>query len=118
MKFKQTGNEEKTRYWIDGREVGGEEWYESLETERSALPQPAPDDTQPGNRPWSKPILSDALAVHPDQIPEVMERNRKHGLEVEYEQEFGRPILKDRDQRRRLCRIEGVHDNQGGYGDA
>ncbi len=66
---------------------------------------------------WRRPIQSDALAVHPRQIPEVMERNRRHGLHIEYNPEDGRPILADRGQRRDLMRIEGCHDNDGCYGD-
>ena len=62
-------------------------------------------------------MKSDALAVHPDQIPEVMARNKKHGVHVEYDPKDGRAILKDRGQRRDLMRIEGFHDNNGGYGD-
>lgn len=69
-----------------------------------------------GNRPWSKKIESDALAVHPDQIAEVVERNRKHGLHIHYLPD-GRPVLEDRAQRRRLMKVEGVHDRRGGYGD-
>jgi len=70
-----------------------------------------------GNTPSAYPLKSDAMAVHPSQIPEAMARNKKHGLHVEYDPVDGRPILPDRAARRQLMAIEGVHDNQGGYGD-
>ncbi len=69
-----------------------------------------------------KPLASDALAVHPAQIEEVMERNRRHGLYTEYDKE-GRPVLKSRDERRRLMHVESeamgkkIVDHNGGYGD-
>lgn len=112
MKAKISGHGDRTRYCLDGVQVSKEEFD-------LAVPNapPAQEGDGMGNRPWAKPILSDALAVHPEQIEEVMERNRERGLEVEYEKEYGRPILKDRDQRRRLMEIEGVHDRDGGYGD-
>lgn len=62
------------------------------------------------------PMKSDALAVHPKQIEQVRARNKKHGLNIEYAPD-GRPILQDRGMRRDLMKIEGVHDNNGGYGD-
>lgn len=64
------------------------------------------------------PMLSDAMAVHPDQIPAAMKRNKAHGLgNIEYEPSTGRPILKDRGMRRDLMKLECVHDKHGGYGD-
>ncbi len=69
-----------------------------------------------GNTPVCWPMKSDALAVHPSQIPEVMERNRKHGLYIEYDPKDGRPILPDQGAKRELLKISKVHDNNGGYG--
>ncbi len=102
-----------THYFLNGREV-----IEARYKEYYPTPEPI-SEGEPGTAlcSWHKPILSDALAVHPKQIAEVMARNARHGLHVEYEPEHGRPILKDRNQRRELMRIERVHDNSGGYGD-
>ena len=63
------------------------------------------------------PMKSDALAVHPDQIPEAMERNKKHGIEGVSYLKDGRAVLDSRKARQRLMALEGVHDNNGGYGD-
>lgn len=118
MKFRQIYDSAgKVRYRLDHTEVTKEEFDRVFAEGKAQLPQVPDDPEYQGNRPWARAIASDALAVHPEQIPEVMERNKKHGLEVEYESEFGRPLLQDRDQRRRLMRIENVHDKNGGYGD-
>ena len=75
--------------------------------------QAAPGGTPPSG--W--PLVSDALAVHPDQIEQATARNRRHGVNVTYEPASGRAVIPDRGERRRLLRLEGCHDNQGGYGD-
>jgi hypothetical protein len=100
------------RYYLEGREVSKEEFDAEL-PDKTLLD--GSGETFAGT--WRQPILSDALAVHPAQIPGAMLRNARHGLHVEYNQEDGRPILRDRGQRRDLMRIEGAHDNDGGYGD-
>lgn len=66
---------------------------------------------------WAAPIESEAMACTTRQIPAMMERNAKEGLRVDYNPETGAPILRSREERRRLMRIEGLHDNQGGYRD-
>lgn len=112
MRGKVTWDKDGTRhYFMDGVEV----------TEAAFKGVVKPLDL-PGGQPgasitaWKRPILSDALAVHPDQIPEAMERDRRHGIAVEYAPD-GRPILRDRDTRRRMMASLGVHDRSGGYGD-
>ena len=107
------------RFYIDHREVDEAEFEAVCEAERPKYDVSSGD----GNRPWSKPIQSDALAVHPKQIKAVMDRNARHGLHIDYNGEDGRPILKDRDQRKRLIQVEREHaipklvDHDGGYGD-
>lgn len=71
-----------------------------------------------GNTPSCWPQYSDALAVHPEQIPLAMERNKLHGVRgVSYDPLTGQAILADRRARRDLMKVEGCHDNHGGYGD-
>jgi hypothetical protein len=63
------------------------------------------------------PLKSEALACHPGQITEIIERNRRHGVTgVSYNKD-GTAILADRGARRDLMALEGVHDKSGGYGD-
>jgi hypothetical protein len=59
---------------------------------------------------------SEALAVHPDQVAEANTRSKAHNLGVVYDKQ-GFARIPDRAARRRLMRLEGVHDNHGGYGD-
>ncbi len=96
-------------YSVEGREVSQEEFEQAF---------PAKEIGAPGGHctSWNNGIESDALAVHPKQIAEVMARNKRHGLLIEYLPD-GRPVLKDRGQRRDLLRLERAHDNNGGYGD-
>jgi hypothetical protein len=97
-----------THFYLSGVEV--------TETLYRAI-YPLPDEGGGnGNRPWTKPIHSEALAVHPRQIKDVLARNAKYGLNVEYDKK-GRPILRDRKQRQRLLQIEGLIDRNAGYGD-
>ncbi len=60
---------------------------------------------------------SDGLAVHPDQVDLATERNRLHGVNVTYDREYGRAIIPDRHERKKLLKVERFHDNDGGYGD-
>lgn len=96
-------------YFMEGKPITKAEYDAALSDK--------PTDVAPmlGNTPSCWPMKSDALAVHPSQIPEAMERNKKHNVHVEYDPKDGRAILADRGQRRDLCNIEGVHDRQGGY---
>lgn len=79
--------------------------------------QRPPGGAAPATWGTAAPLHSESLAVHPSQIKEAMERNKKHGLgHVKYDKQ-GRPILTDRGMKRDLMRLEGVHDKDGGYGD-
>jgi hypothetical protein len=97
-------------YFVDGKAVTQEEFD-------LAFPPKEIGEPLPSQHPGCWPMQSDALAVHPNQIQEVMERNKRHGVHVEYNPQDGRAILADRGQRRDLKRVEGCHDNNGGYGD-
>ncbi len=71
-----------------------------------------------GNTPSCWPMRSEALAVHPEQIPDALERNKRHGVTgVSYDAQTGEAILADRRARCDLMKLEGCHDNNGGYGD-
>lgn len=64
----------------------------------------------------------ESLAVHPSQVKEAMERNKKHGVHVTYDKN-GTPLVADRKQRCELMKIEhqnipgGIKDRSGGYGE-
>jgi hypothetical protein len=65
-----------------------------------------------GKAKW--PILSDAAGVHPDQIPEMSERMRKSGVNLDFASD-GRAIFQDSAQRRAALKVLGLHDRSG-YG--
>jgi hypothetical protein len=101
--------------FLEGKEVTREEFDAAFPAKLDDLLEEgqAPD----GHRPSAWPMISDALAVHPKQIEQAMERNKRMGVAgVEYLQD-GRAVLKDRGMRRDLNRVEGFHDNNGGYMD-
>jgi hypothetical protein len=65
---------------------------------------------------WKKPLLSNALAVHPDQIPEAMAHARANGVNVDFHPD-GRAILRSRGERKKYAKARGQIDQDGGYGD-
>lgn len=96
-------------YYLDGKEV--------TEAEYEAVYPPAESVAGVMFGGWTKPLLSDALAVHPSQVKEAEERNARRGCSVTYRADDGRAIIPDRGERKRLLKIEGLHDRSGGYGD-
>lgn len=64
----------------------------------------------------NNPKLSDALKVHPDQIPEAMARDKRHGVPTDYHHD-GRPIITSRAHQKRLIKSLGLVNQDGGYGD-
>jgi hypothetical protein len=115
MRGRIVGFGDSTRYYIG--EPGREKQVSKTEFDEIFKPVEDLGGDGSGLIAWHKPIESDALAVHPKQIQEAMARNARHGLYIDYNPADGRPILRDRDQRRRLMKIEKCHDNSGGYGD-
>lgn len=96
-----------TTYFLDGKEVTREE-YEKVYPPPEGVPMAGG---------WSRPLLSDALAVHPSQVAEANARNARRGCSVTYDPKDGRAVIPDRAERRKLLKIEGMHDRDGGYGD-
>jgi hypothetical protein len=95
------------RYFIDGREVS------KSEADASFPDQPlGPCNTATG----VKPKLSDALAVHPDQVQEATEHAKRHGVPTEFTQD-GRPIIRSRRHQKELIKVYGYRNKDGGYGD-
>jgi hypothetical protein len=62
-----------------------------------------------GNRPWTQPVHSDALAVHIDQVAEAREQARRLGVPVEFDR-VGRPVFTSAHQFRQYVKALGyVH---------
>lgn len=109
MTFISRGSGAKQTWWIDGRQVSKEEYDAALPN----VEEPIGDGS---GLVQFKPMESMALAVHPKQVEEANARNKRHGVGVEYRPD-GMAMLTSREGRRKLNRLEGFHDNNGGYGD-
>jgi hypothetical protein len=62
-------------------------------------------------------IESDALSVHPDQIPEAMEDAQRRRVKVQFDAE-GTAKFSSRKQMKEYAEAYGFFDRNGGYGDA
>ncbi len=63
------------------------------------------------------PMKSEGMAVHPEQIQEALDRNKKHGITgVTYDRN-GTAIIGSPREKAKLMKLEGVVDKNGGYGD-
>lgn len=88
-------------YSIDGREVTAREF-------RRAFPD-KPIGAVGGQQTTTWPLVSEALAVHPDQVAEANARAKRHGIPVTYDA-AGMCHIPDNGARRRLLKLEGYHD--------
>ena len=79
-------NSGKAHYYLNGEEVTEARF-------RRAFPEQGPGDGS-GLFGW-KPLVSDALAVHPAQVKEAVENSRIKGVPTDF-QEDGRPIFRTR----------------------
>lgn len=103
---------DKTRFYLDGREVV-EDVY------RKRYPAPRDDrfelNGQTGDgKGW--PIVSDALAVHPKRRQEAIDSALDKKVPTEFTM-GGQPIFRDRQHRRAYCKAYGFFDRDGSYGD-
>ncbi len=104
----------KRRYFLDDREVTAEEFHAEVPTRIDDLLR---EGLAPGGHlPSCWPMKSMALGVHPKQVQEANERNKRNGVDVTYDRN-GRAVIPDRNERKKLLRLEGFRDNNGGYGD-
>jgi hypothetical protein len=92
-------------YFIDGTEVS------KAEFEVEFPPQPIISALGDGSRaPEFVPIHSEALGYHPRQIPEAREHFKKLGIGDTHIDAMGRPLLRDRQHRRRVLKALGKVD--------
>lgn len=100
---------EKNRYFVDDVEVTREEWDRRYPSKKIGV-------TGASNQGACWPQKSLAFGVHPKLIKKAMQRNARHGVNVTYDAK-GHAIIPDRGTRAKLCRLEGMHDNDGGFND-
>jgi hypothetical protein len=101
------------RYFVNGAEVSQAE-YEAASPKRFAELLGGVQTVQKqGKQGW--PLQLDSLAIHPDDIPKQMERDKKFGVPTQYNPEDGRPIITDNGHRTKYLRSRGVFDAAAGY---
>lgn len=94
-------------YYLDRVEVTEAEFRQGF---------PNKDGVPGGHPPSCWPMTSEALACHESQVAEMNERNRAAGVGTRYTAD-GTAVIPDRADRRKLLKLEGYHDRNGGYGD-
>lgn len=62
------------------------------------------------------PIVSEAMAVNPEQVGEAREILKRAGVNTEYTK-TGEPILRSAAHRKQHAQALGFFDRNGGYGD-
>ena len=102
-------------YFVGDKEVSKAEYDAAFPSKLASLLE-GDGEMLAGGTKTCWPMRSEALACHPNQIPAIMERDRKHGVPTRRDK-VGRPILTSRGHRRALMRLEKMHDKHGGYGD-
>lgn len=97
------------RWYIDNKEVTEAEYNQAFPY------KPLDLSGNMGLCGWT-PIVSEAMCYHPKQVAEAREFYKKKGINVEI-RPTGHVVFATRQQRREVLRVNGIHDNQGGYGD-
>lgn len=111
MKGRITYKGDKRLYFIDHKEVTREEFD-------AAFPKVEEPNLPPtGLIAWHRPIDSDAMAFHKDQVPEAREFFAKRGITGVDVLPDGKVRFADRGARRAALKAQGMRDNQGGYSD-
>ena len=111
-KFRGTGikfgeHDRPDEFYIDGVQVTEAEF-------RAACPEREGMPASSSTSAW--PMRSVALAVHREQVDEANRRNAAAGVNAHYEAD-GTCVINSRADRRKLLKLEGFKDKDGGYGD-
>ncbi len=116
MKFSVSGKIGKLVFKVDGKVVEEEEYERLMEEEKAKLPQVDQGAPFEGISPWQRPMMNKALAVHPSQVEQANERNKRNHVNVSYAPD-GHAIVTSRENYRNLLALEGMCNNDGGAGD-
>lgn len=93
-------------YFVDGSEVTEAAF-------REAFPDRSGDGPiAPVNYNASWPVLSDALAVHPDQIPEAAAHAKARGVNIDFAPD-GRAILTSAAHQKQAAKLYGYRPKRG-----
>lgn len=116
MRFRNWKDRHGEHYQVDGKEVTKEEYDSLMEEARSGIPKVK--GGKPGDSlvAWKRPIESMAAQCHPKQVEEYRESLHKKGICVDVTPD-GKPVFTNSRQRKKFLKSQGLHDNNGGYGD-
>lgn len=107
----------KFKYKVNGVELTEEQWQASLpptpKRRRRRKKAGVTFMTAPAKA-W--PMVSDGAGVDPTQIEEAKALAKSQGVTIDFNHE-GQAIFRSRAHRREYCRLRGLHDRNGGYGD-
>lgn len=104
-------------YTRDGKPISEEEYHAELAAACAAIPAVKGGTPGASLGCWTRPLESDALAVHPDQIAEAREDAARAGIPTDFTPD-GRPMFTSRGHRARYCKHYGFFDRDGGYSDS
>lgn len=104
------------QYFLDGKQVSEAVYRASVESKIQEVLETG--QIARGHHSAGWPMVSDAMAVHPDQIGEAFQRARNAGVRTDFTRE-GQPIFTSQNHRKEYCqKVEGrVIDRNAGYGD-
>lgn len=90
-------------YFLDGVRVTPKQFH------AGKVPRAPKSLTTAPRRVSGWPKYSEALAVHPDQVPEAQARAKRHGISVEYTTR-GDVLVPDRGNWLKLLKLERMHE--------
>lgn len=103
----------KARYYVGEKEVSKAQYDKATKSKVADLLQ---GHAPGGQHSAGWPLYSDAVGVHPDQIPEAMAEARKHGVPTDFTPD-GKVVFTSPGHRRDYCKLYGYFDLNGGYSD-
>jgi hypothetical protein len=109
------GPKGKKLFFIDGKPVSRRRFDRAFPNRVCDLIRAGKGPGGQENGAW--PMRSEALAVHPRQVEQANARNARHGVATRYDPKTGHAIIPSREDRRKLLKVEGFRDNDGGYSD-
>lgn len=104
----------KDRYFIDEKEVSRAEFDAAFPNRVDQLLKNG--SVLPAHTKTCWPMVSEAAAVHPEQIAEATAHNKRMGDGVQYTV-GGEAIFTSRGQRKEHLKNIGLHDKHAGYSD-
>lgn len=108
MKFTETTKNGKPVYKLDGKVVSKREFNRAWAAAARRMPKVKKRKAlAPVKRGY--PYEGLALACHPSQVQEQMERMKKLGVPTEYRPN-GSPVMRDAGHRRAFLKANGAHD--------